>query len=71
LRGALIAEVTIGYSPAGKRIYRRGSGKTKTEAKLKEVIRDYDDGLTIAPHGYTVADAVNDWLSHGLSGRSN
>jgi integrase len=67
-----IAEVTIGYTPAGKRIYRRGSGKTKTEAKakLKEVIRDHDDGLTIAPHGYTVADAVNDWLSYGLAGRS-
>jgi integrase len=67
-----IAEATIGYTPAGKRIYRRGSGKTKTEAKakLKEVIRDHDDGLTIAPHGYTVADAVNDWLAYGLAGRS-
>jgi hypothetical protein len=28
-----IAEVTIGYTPAGKRIVRRGSGKTKTAAK--------------------------------------
>jgi integrase len=67
-----IAEATTGYTPAGKRIYRRGSGRTKTEAKtkLKEVIRDHDDGLTIAPHGYTVADAVDDWLTYGLSGRS-
>jgi len=71
-RQRFIAEVTIGYTPAGKRIYRRGSGRTKTEAraKLKDVIRDHDDGLAIAPHGYTVADAVNDWLTHGLSGRS-
>jgi hypothetical protein len=30
-----IAEVTVGWSPAGKRIYRRGSGRTKTEAKAK------------------------------------
>jgi integrase len=67
-----IAEVTIGYTPAGRRIYRRGSGRTKTEAKakLKEVIRDHDDGLTIAPQNYTVADAVNDWLTYGLSDRS-
>ncbi|SNT30085.1 Site-specific recombinase XerD [Asanoa hainanensis] len=67
-----IASVTIGYTPAGKRIVRRGSGKTKTEAraKLKKVMRDYEDGLAIAATGYTVADAVNDWLSYGLSDRS-
>jgi integrase len=67
-----IAEVTIGYTPAGKRIYRSGSGKTKTEAKakLKEVMRDHEDGVAIAPHDYTVADAVTDWLAYGLNGRS-
>jgi integrase len=65
-----IASVTVGYTPAGKRIVRRGSGKTKTEAKnkLKEVLRDHEDGLAIAPHGYTVGDAVQDWLTYGLSG---
>lgn len=42
-----IATVTLGYSAAGKRVVKRGSGRTKTEAKnkLKEIIRDYDDGL--------------------------
>ncbi|GIF78140.1 site-specific integrase [Asanoa siamensis] len=67
-----IASVTIGYTPAGKRIVRRGSGKTKTEAKakLKKVIRDHEDGLAIAATGYTVANAVNDWLAYGLSNRS-
>jgi hypothetical protein len=34
------------------------------------VLRDQEDGLAIAPHGYTVADAVTDWLTYGLSGRS-
>ncbi|MFC6015523.1 tyrosine recombinase XerC [Plantactinospora solaniradicis] len=65
-----IASVTTGYTPAGKRIVRRGSGKTKTEAKnkLKEVLRDHEDGLTVAPQGFTVAQAVTDWLSYGLSG---
>jgi integrase len=54
------------------RIVRRGSGKTKTEAraKLKEVLRDHEDGLAIAPPNFTVADAVNDWLTYGLNGRS-
>ena len=66
-----IATASLGYDPAGKRIVKRGSGKTKTEAKakLKEVLRDYEDGLAIAPEGYTVAAAVTDWLAHGLNGR--
>lgn len=67
-----IASVTVGYTPAGKRIVRKASGKTKTAAlkKLKETIRDYEDGLSIAPTGYTVADAVEYWLKNGLKGRA-
>lgn len=66
-----IATASLGYAPNGKRIVKRGSGKTKTAAKTKltEVLRDHEDGLAIAPTGYTVANAVNDWLSYGLSGR--
>ncbi|MEV0827675.1 site-specific integrase [Nonomuraea rubra] len=66
-----IASVTIGYNAAGKRIVKKGSGKTKTEAKakLKEILRDHEDGLAIAPHDYTVSDAVTYWLEHGLRGR--
>jgi len=30
-----IAAITVGYTPAGKRIVRKGSGKTKTEARTK------------------------------------
>ncbi|WP_344494532.1 site-specific integrase [Nonomuraea monospora] len=68
-----IASVTVGYTPAGKRIVKKASGKTKTEAKakLKEIIRDYEDGLAIAPTNYTVADAVRYWLEHGLGARSD
>ena len=68
-----IATVTLGYAPSGKRIVRRASGRTKTEAKnkLKELIREHDDGLVAAPRSYTVADAVTDWLDYGLSGRSS
>ncbi|WP_019874379.1 site-specific integrase [Sporichthya polymorpha] len=71
-RGRWIAEVTVGFSPAGKRIVRKASGRSKTEAqrKLKEILRDQDDGFAVAPRGYSVADAVNDWLTYGLSNRS-
>lgn len=65
-----IASVTVGYTPAGKRIVRKASGKTKTaaHASLREKIREYEDGLSVARTGYTVAQAVEDWLSYGLSG---
>ncbi|HLV75207.1 MAG TPA: site-specific integrase [Vulgatibacteraceae bacterium] len=67
-----IAAVTVGYTPQGKRIVRKGSGKTKTAAKeaLRKVLRDHEDGLPSEPARYTVADAVDYWLEHGLSGRS-
>ncbi|MCZ7417677.1 site-specific integrase [Streptomyces sp. WMMC897] len=67
-----IATASLGYDGNGKRIVKRGSGKTKTEAKakLKEVLRDHEDGLAIAPSDYTVRDAVEDWLAHGLAGRA-
>jgi integrase len=66
-----IASVTVGYTPAGKRIVKKASGKTKTAAKdkLKQIIRDYEDGLMVSATGYTVADAVQNWLGFGLSGR--
>lgn len=66
-----MVELTVGYTPGGKRIYKRASDKTKTGAKkkLRALVRDHEDGLTTASTGYTVADAVNDWLAYGLSGR--
>jgi integrase len=62
-----IATVTVGYTPSGKRIVKKASGTTKTEAKgrLKELIQDYESGLgQAASRGYTVADAVNDWMKN-------
>jgi integrase len=66
-----VASVTVGYNASGKRIVERARGRTKTEAKLKlrEILRDYEDGLVVGAYGYTVADAVRDWLTHGLIGR--
>jgi integrase len=66
-----IATVTIGYNVLGKRVTRKASAPTKTDAKtkLKELLSDYDDGLSAMSGGYTVGEAVNYWLTYGLSGR--
>ncbi len=67
-----IATVTIGFDARGKRITRKASGTTKTDAKnkLKEMLRDHDDGVAVAPSNYTVAEAVRDWLTYGLTNLS-
>ncbi|GAA4613013.1 tyrosine-type recombinase/integrase [Saccharopolyspora hordei] len=67
-----IATASLGYDGRGKRIVKRASGKTKTEAKdkLKEILRDHEDGLPSGSATYTVEDALEDWLKHGLAGRS-
>lgn len=66
-----IAEITIGYRPDGKRIVRRRSGENKTEAKeeLRKLLRDLEEG-TNEDRRYSVAEAVNDWLTYGLHNRS-
>lgn len=67
-----IATVTIGFDARGKRITRKASGITKTEAKdkLKEILEDHRDGVSVGPLNYTVADAVESWLAYGLSCRA-
>jgi integrase len=71
-RQRFLAAVTVGYTPAGKRIVRRGSGRTEAaaRAKLKEVIREYEAGLTTKARNQTVRHAVEDWLAYGLHGRA-
>ncbi|MEU7834519.1 site-specific integrase [Nonomuraea sp. NPDC049129] len=67
-----IATLTVGYTPAGSASSRQAAERLKTEAKnkLKEIVRDYEDGLTTVPGDYTVEQAVMDWLTYGLSGRA-
>jgi integrase len=66
-----IASVTVGYTPAGRRIVRKASDKQKSKAlaKLREKTRDRDDGLPTEDAKYTVAQAVEEWLKFGLNGR--
>ncbi len=66
-----IGRVSLGYFPNGRRRIGTVSARTKTEAKnkLRALIRDQEDGLPISLRGYTVAEAVESWLEHGLTGR--
>jgi hypothetical protein len=62
-----IGRVSVGFTAMGKRRIVTVSGRTKTEAKakLREVLRDHEDGLPTERRRYTVAEAVGDWLAHG------
>ena len=61
--------VSLGFGPAGKRVRRKVSGRTKTEVKdkLQDLHDELRAGIRSSPT-YTVQDAVDDWLTHGLAG---
>lgn len=67
-----IATVTVGFDARGKRLTRRVSSRTKTEAKekLRVMVREHDDGRDQTSSHATVTDAVEGWLRDGLHGRS-
>jgi hypothetical protein len=67
-----IAIATVGYDGSGKRIRRKASGRTKTEAraKLRNLLRDQEDGQPLSHDRLTVRLAVEDWLAYGLANRS-
>jgi integrase len=65
-----VGRASLGYNADGKRRIGTVSARTKTEAKnkLRALLRDHDDGLP-TQRAYTVGDAVENWLVHGLVGR--
>jgi hypothetical protein len=70
-RNRYIGTVDLRFSPAGTRIRKRVSGKTKIEVrdKLRELHKETDAGLR-PRRRYTVGDALEDWLAHGVDGLS-
>jgi len=62
-----VGAVSLGFAPAGTRIRRKVTGRTKAEVrgKLRELHQDVARGLR-PRQGYTVNDALDDWLAHGL-----
>jgi integrase len=63
--------VSLGYGPDGKRARKKVSGATKTKVrdKLKDLHTDLDAGVRPV-RGYTLEQAVTDWLAVGLPGRA-
>jgi integrase len=66
-----VGAISLGYTPEGKRIRRKVTGRTKQELrdKLKALHQELDAGIRSSA-GYTVRHAVEDWLREGLDGRS-
>ena len=66
-----IGAVSLGFSPAGTRIRKKVTGRTKTEVrdKLRELHKQVEGGLR-PRRRYTVEDALEDWLAVGLDGLS-
>jgi integrase len=69
-RGGWTGALSAGFGPDGRRIRIKKKGRTKAavKEKLVKAAADLDAGIKAA-EGYTVAEAVNDWLSKGLKGR--
>ena len=67
-----IGWASIAYAPSGKRRIATVSGRTKTEAlsRLRQLVRDHQEGLVVGRRRCTVGEAVESWLTHGLAGRS-
>jgi integrase len=66
-----VGSVSLGYYPDGKRKRRTVRGRTKTEVRDKlKILREDITVRVQAPAGYTVRQAVDDWLETGLDGRS-
>ena len=67
-------EITLGYTGDGKRARRKVSGTTKAAVvdKLRDLRHQLDTGITpkAGYAHYTVRQAAQDWLAHGLEGRS-
>jgi integrase len=66
-----VGAVSLGYK-AGKRVRKTVTGRTKTavKTKLRQLRQELDNGVRSSAT-YTVANALDDWLASGLSGRSD
>lgn len=66
-RARYVAQATVGYDGRGKRIVKKGTGKSRTAAldALRERIKEHEKGLIVGSDRYTVRQAVEDWLTYG------
>lgn len=68
-RGVYIAQADVGFNGQGKRIRKKGSGKTEAAAlrALREKVREYEAGLVVGWDRVTVSQVVEEWLELGRS----
>ena len=68
--GGWTGAISLGFDGQGRRqrIKRKAKTKAAVKDKLIEVVRDREAGLKPS-EGYTVGEAVRDWLAKGLKGR--
>ena len=66
-----VGAVSLGFSPAGTRIRKKVTGRTKTEVRdrLRDLHKQVEGGLR-PRRRYTVGDALDAWLAVGLDGLS-
>jgi integrase len=64
--------ISLGFGADGRRIRRKVSGKTKAIVadRLALLHRELEEGTKAAPSNYSVRRTAEDWLEHGLNGRS-
>lgn len=69
-RNRWMAEATVDYNGAGRRVRRYGTGTSRSAAlaELKKKVAAYKAGLDPRADRYTVRDAINDWLEYGHGG---
>ncbi len=69
-KGCYRGEISLGYSPAGKRRRPKVYGDTEKEVldTLQALRREHETGIRPIPD-YTVADTVEDWFKRGLKNR--
>jgi len=67
--GTWVGAISLGWTPDGKRIRRKVTGRTKTEVrdKLKRLQAEADAGLKTSAF-YTLSKAVDDWAAEALDG---
>ncbi len=63
-------EISLGYTPSGRRKRRKVYGATKAAVRdgFRELREEAENGVKTEA-SYTVAQAVRDWLARGLVGR--
>jgi integrase len=68
--GRWVGQISLGYQANGSRKRKRVTGTTKTivRDRLRELEQDIESG--VEERAYTVRQAIDDWLEHGLEGRS-